>query len=129
MGSKYNVSEEDLSKWRKAICDLAFTCMCVKDSYMFMLLITWVYEYIEIATVNNTGEHAGIAPVKRKFPLYADQLYNLFRLRCQFIHGPYCIDTWRLEQLDSEEECINNVLTCLGFSRPVLNFSVPVINL
>ena len=129
LGSKYNVSEENLQKWRTAISDLAFTCMCVKDSYMFMLLITWVYEYIEVTAVNGTGEHAGLVPVKREHPLYVEPLTNLFRLRNQFVHSPYNIDDRRLVRLEKDAGSINNVLTCLGFSKPVLNFSVPVINL
>ena len=125
MGSKYNISEEDLQKWRTAISDLAFTCMCVKDNYMFMLLITWIYEYIEVTAVNGTGEHAGLVPVKRNYPLYAEPLINLFRLRNQFVHSPYDIDDRRLGQLEKDVNSINNVLTSLGFSRPVLNFNIP----
>lgn len=124
LGSKYVVSEEDMNVWRNKIYDLAFDCACIKERHMFYLLLIWIYEFIEVSVVNNTGEHAGLAPIKRMYPLYEDALTNLFRLRCEFVHSPYKIDKERLSRFSSDRSAINNVLCSLGFSKPVLNFEV-----
>lgn len=120
MGSKYNVSDEDMAVWHKMIIELAEQYKVSRSKFQYYILIIWIYEYIEVSIVNGTNLHAGLKPVKEDNDRYKDELVNLFHIRNQCVHSPYSIDDRRLATLIDNSLSINTVLRKYGFEEDVL---------
>lgn len=119
MGNRWKLSPLELEKYRSKILELKQKSNGA-SKYMYLMLLVWVYEYLEVYSVNGTNQNAGLQPVKNKFPAKCDAIKKLFNIRCTIVHRAFEVSDKILTDVQVISSDINEILLQCGFTEDII---------
>ena len=91
LGEIFYLTEEEIKNYRGLILEELNKFKETKDTRALTLFLIWLYEFVEMFAVNNTGKQAKLKHVKDRYQIYfsGNFLKDLFHKRGQLVHRAY----------------------------------------